>query len=95
VALIYIGLQVIEGIVLVPIVMRNAVGLSPFLILVSVLVGAAAGGIVGALVAVPVAATLEIVIERFQERDTPVAIDPAASTETDDATLEEEATSSA
>lgn len=98
VGLVYIGLQVIEGLVLVPIVMRNAVGLSPFLILVSVLVGAAAGGIVGALVAVPVAATLEIVIERFQERDTPVAIDPAASSETDDSdetALEEGATSSA
>jgi predicted PurR-regulated permease PerM len=92
VAAVYVGLQVVEGFVLVPIVMRNAVGLSPFLILVSVLVGAAAGGILGALIAVPMVATLEIVIERFQERETPVAIDPVASTESSDPSVEEEAT---
>ena len=91
--MVYVVLQVVEGLVLVPIVMRNAVGLSPFLILMSVLVGAAAGGIVGALVAVPVAATIEIVIERFQERGTPIAIDHAASKETDDDVLEEAAAS--
>lgn len=79
VALVYLGLQIAEGYILVPIVMRNAVGLSPFLILFSVLVGAAAGGIVGALLAVPVAATLEIVLERFQEREEPIAIDPTAA----------------
>jgi predicted PurR-regulated permease PerM len=76
-------LQAIEGLVLVPIVMRNAVGLSPFLILASVLIGAAAGGIVGALLAIPIAAALEIIVERFQERDEPIAIDPRTVTDED------------
>lgn len=93
VGLVYVAIQIVEGLVLVPYVMRNAVGLSPFLILTSVMIGAAAGGIVGALVAVPLAATLEIVIERFQERDVPVAIDPAAVPERADAAADKPAAS--
>lgn len=87
VGLAFFVLQAIEGLVLVPIVMRNAVGLSPFLILASVLIGAAAGGIVGALLAIPIAAALEIIVERFQEREEPIAIDPR-STEEDETTEE-------
>ncbi|HEU4572357.1 MAG TPA: AI-2E family transporter, partial [Candidatus Limnocylindrales bacterium] len=52
VAGVYAVLQIIEGNVLVPLVMRNTVGISPFLVILSVLVGAAAGGFVGALLAV-------------------------------------------
>jgi predicted PurR-regulated permease PerM len=78
VAGIYAVLQLIEGSVLVPLVMRNAIGISPFLILVSLLVGGAAGGLIGALVAVPIAAAIEIVLSRFQARDTPVVQDAAA-----------------
>ena len=76
VAGIYVVLQFVEGNVLVPIVMRNAVGISPLLILVSLLIGAAAGGFVGAFLAVPVAASLEIVLQRLQAREEPVAQDP-------------------
>jgi predicted PurR-regulated permease PerM len=93
VGLVYVAIQIVEGLVLVPYVMRNGVGLSLFLILTSVMIGAAAGGIVGALVAVPLAATLEIVIERFQERDVPVAIDPAAVPDRADAAADEPAAS--
>ena len=78
VAGIYVILQFVEGNVLVPIVMRNAVGISPLLILVSLLIGAAAGGFVGAFLAVPVAASLEIVLQRLQAREEPVAQDPSA-----------------
>jgi predicted PurR-regulated permease PerM len=78
VAIIYIVLQVIEGAILVPLVMRHSVGISPLLILVSLLIGAAAGGVVGAFLAVPVAAALEIALQRLQARDTPVAQDPGA-----------------
>lgn len=84
VAGVYAVLQLIEGSVLVPIVMRNAVGISPFLVLVSLLVGGAAGGIVGALLAVPVAAAIEIVLSRFQARETPVVQDPGALEPSDD-----------
>jgi predicted PurR-regulated permease PerM len=89
VALIYIVLQFVEGSVLVPIVMRNTVGISPLLILVSLLVGAAVGGIVGAFLAVPVAASIEIVVSRLQARAVPVAQDPAAIGAPDEATVDE------
>jgi len=78
VAIVYVILQFLEGNVLIPQVMRNAVGISPFLVLVSLLVGATAGGIIGALLAVPVAASIEVLIERLQARTVPVAQDPAA-----------------
>jgi predicted PurR-regulated permease PerM len=78
VAGIYVILQFVEGNVLVPIVMRNAVGISPLLVLVSLLIGAAAGGFVGAFLAVPVAASIEIVLQRLQAREEPVAQDPSA-----------------
>ena len=78
VAGIYVVLQFVEGNVLVPIIMRNAVGISPLLILVSLLIGAAAGGFIGAFLAVPVAASLEIVLQRLQAREEPVAQDPSA-----------------
>ena len=84
VAGVYAVLQFIEGNVLVPIVMRNTVGISPFLVILSVLAGAAAGGFLGALLAVPIAATAEILLEGFQARDVPVAQDPSASMEKDE-----------
>ena len=81
VAGVYLVLQIIEGNILVPIVMRNTVGISPFLVMLSVLAGAAAGGFVGALLAVPIAATAEILLEGLQAREVPVAQDPASGPE--------------
>jgi predicted PurR-regulated permease PerM len=78
VALVYVVLQFLEGSVLVPMVMRNTVGISPLLVLISLLIGAAVGGFVGAFLAVPIAASFEIVLSRLQARETPVAQDPAA-----------------
>ncbi|MEO5883996.1 MAG: AI-2E family transporter [Candidatus Limnocylindrales bacterium] len=88
VAVVYLVLQFLEGSVLVPMVMRNTVGISPLLVLLSLLVGGAVGGLVGAFLAVPVAASAEIVLARMQARDTPVAQDPA-STEGPDAAATE------
>jgi predicted PurR-regulated permease PerM len=75
---IYLVIHLIEGNVLVPMVMRNTVGLSPFLVLVSLLIGGSAGGILGAIVAVPIVAGLTVILDRLQDRDTPVQVDPAA-----------------
>jgi predicted PurR-regulated permease PerM len=77
---VYIVLQLIEGNVLVPIVMRNTTGISPFLVILSVLIGAAAGGFLGALLAVPIAAAGEVLIEGLQAREVPIAQDPSAET---------------
>ena len=90
VAGIYIVLQFMEGNVLVPIVMRNAIGISPLLVLVSLLVGAAVGGFAGAFLAVPVAASIEIVLSRLQARETPVVQDAAAMESSEDAVEEGE-----
>src|SRR4029077_16770168 len=73
---VYIVLQVIEGNVLLPTVMRNTVGISPFLFIVSRLVGGAVGGLFGAVRAGPMAAAIEILIEGLQAREVPVAQDP-------------------
>ncbi len=78
VAGVYAVLQLIEGSVLVPLVMRHAIGISPFLVLVSLLVGGAAAGLIGALIAVPIAAAVEIVLSRLQARETPVVQDSGA-----------------
>jgi predicted PurR-regulated permease PerM len=90
VAGVYFVLQLIEGNILVPIVMRNTVGISPFLVILSVLAGAAAGGFVGALLAVPIAATAEILLEGLQAREVPVAQDPTAAPDRAEADDEEE-----
>ena len=76
VVVVYVVVQLLESNAVVPIVMRNSVGLSPFLVLVSLLIGATLGGILGAFVAVPIAASVEIVLERLQARDVPVALEP-------------------
>ena len=75
---IYLLIHAVEGNVLVPMVMRNTVGLSPFLVLVSLLIGGAAGGILGAIVAVPIVAGLTVVLDRLQDRESPVQVDPSA-----------------
>jgi predicted PurR-regulated permease PerM len=75
---VYVVIQFIEGNVLVPIVMRNAIGLSPFIVAISLLAGFTAGGPLGAIVAVPAVAAIEAVLERMQAREVPVPIDPAA-----------------
>ena len=86
---IYLLLQLIEGNVLVPLIMRNSVGLSPFLVLVSLLVGGTVGGPLGAIVSVPVVAGITVVLERLQDRKTPVPIDPAGAETPDEETRAE------
>ncbi|HYK96052.1 MAG TPA: AI-2E family transporter [Candidatus Dormibacteraeota bacterium] len=81
---VYLLLQIIEGNVLVPIVMRNSVGLSPFLVLLSLLIGSAAGGVLGAVVSVPIVAGITVILRRLQDRETPVHVDPAAVEEPED-----------
>lgn len=69
VALAYVAIQLVEGNVLVPLIMRNAIGMSPLLVIVSLLVGGSAGGIVGAFLAVPIVAAAGVVAERLRVRD--------------------------
>lgn len=89
VALVYLVIQFVEGSVLVPLVMRNTIGISPLLVLVSLLVGGAVAGLVGAFLAVPIAASVEIVLSRLQAREVPVAQDPAAIETPDEGVIDD------
>ncbi len=75
VAIAYLVLQVVEGQVLVPMVMKRAVGLPPFVIIVSLLVGGSVAGIMGALLAVPLTAAGAAILESAQARRHSVALD--------------------
>ncbi len=78
VAVVYLVLQLVEGNVLVPLVMRHNVGISPFLVILSLLIGGAVGGLLGAFLAVPVAAAVELIVEHLQAREQPVSQAPTA-----------------
>lgn len=63
VILLYFGIQQFEAQVLVPQVMRRAVGLSPIVIIFALLVGAKLLGFLGVLIAVPVASALAVLLD--------------------------------
>jgi predicted PurR-regulated permease PerM len=60
-------LQFLENSVLVPRVMRGAVGLSPLTVFVAILAGTQMLGIIGALLAIPVAAAVQVVLSQYLE----------------------------
>ena len=78
VAVVYFVIQVVEGNILVPLVMHNAIGIPPFLVFISILAGAAIAGIPGALIAVPLMAALLVIVERLQARTDTVPLSPSA-----------------
>ncbi len=63
VVLFAILLQTIEGNVLVPRIMKNSVGISPLVVIVSILFGSVIAGLAGALVAVPLAGAIQVIIQ--------------------------------
>jgi predicted PurR-regulated permease PerM len=63
----YVLIQQLENNIIVPKLMERAVGLSPLVIIFSLLVGGSVFGVVGALLAVPAAAIIHVVIEDFME----------------------------
>jgi predicted PurR-regulated permease PerM len=90
VAGVYVVIQVLEGQILVPIVMRRSVGLPPFLVIVSLLMGGAVAGLIGALLAVPVAAAAVVVLENMQARRHTVPLSPPESDADEDDEDEDE-----
>lgn len=60
-------LQFLENSVLVPRVMRGAVGLSPLTVFVAILAGTQMLGIIGALLAIPVAAAVQVILSEYLE----------------------------
>jgi predicted PurR-regulated permease PerM len=58
-----IVLQQLEGAVLVPRVMKNAVGMTPLTVVLAVLIGGALGGPIGSILAIPVAAAVQVLVQ--------------------------------
>lgn len=59
--LIYTGIQQLESNVITPVVQRARVNLSPFAIVIALIVGGSVAGLLGVLVAIPVTAAIRIV----------------------------------
>jgi predicted PurR-regulated permease PerM len=62
---IYVVVQQVEGQVLVPNIMRKAVGLNPLVTIIAVLLGGRLAGVPGIILAVPVATILSIMLGDF------------------------------
>jgi predicted PurR-regulated permease PerM len=71
--------NLVEGNILIPRIMQEAVGLSPLTVLLALLAGANLYGVLGALLAVPVAAAIQAVIQELMAPRPQVPAPPASS----------------
>lgn len=62
-------MQILEGNVLIPLIMRKAVGLSPIIIIIAMLIGYQFLGILGIVIALPVATVISIFIEDYTRKN--------------------------
>lgn len=58
-------LQQLEGAVLVPRVMKNAVGMSPLTVVLAVLIGGSLAGVLGSLLAIPIGAAFQVLVSNL------------------------------
>jgi predicted PurR-regulated permease PerM len=69
----FLAMYEIEGHFIAPAIVGQRVGLTPLLVIVSILVGAELGGVLGMFVAVPIAGTLRVLAKRFLGRPDAIA----------------------
>jgi len=69
VGLFYLAVQQLENHILVPQVMKRAVGLSPVAVIFSILVGGKLLGVLGIIIAVPVASALSVLIQSLRKKE--------------------------
>lgn len=62
---IYILIQQVEGHILVPKIMQKAVGLSPVVVIIAILVGNKLLGLGGAILAIPIAAGVQVLLYEY------------------------------
>lgn len=67
VLIVYILIQQLEGHILVPKMMSKAVGLSPVIIILALLIGAKLMGMLGVLISVPAAAAISVIVQEWPE----------------------------
>ena len=65
VLILYIIIQWLENSLIVPVVMKKALGLSPVAVLISILIGAKLMGVVGAILSVPTIAALTVIVNEW------------------------------
>lgn len=65
----YIVIQQLEGHFLVPNIMGQAVGLSPVIIIIAIMIGSQLGGIIGAILAIPIAAAAAVIAQQWGEEN--------------------------
>lgn len=65
VALWYLVVQQLESHIIVPQVMKRAVGLNPLIVIIAIAVGSRILGIVGALLAVPITVVFQIIVDDY------------------------------
>lgn len=65
----YIFVQQLENHILVPQVMKKAVGLNPVIIISAMLIGAKLLGILGVILAVPVAASISVILKEWPKKE--------------------------
>ena len=63
--MLYFTVQQVEAHLVIPFVMRKAVGIPPLITIISLMVGGKLGGIAGAILAVPIVVTLETVFSEY------------------------------
>jgi predicted PurR-regulated permease PerM len=66
--ILYIIIQQLEGNILVPLIMKKAVGLSPIIVVIVMLIGFQFLGIMGVIISVPVATAISIFIKDYAEK---------------------------
>jgi len=64
---IYLGIQQLENNLLVPQIMKKAVGLNPIIIITVLITGVKLGGIIGGLISIPIAASINLFIQDIFE----------------------------
>ena len=67
-ALVYLGIQQLEGNVLTPRIQGQALRVHPIIVLLAIVIGGGLGGLVGVIVAVPTLAVIRVLFDFFRVR---------------------------
>lgn len=68
VAILFFGIQQFEAHVLVPQIMKRAVGISPVITIFAILIGAKLLGLIGIIIAIPVASVIIVILEEMNKK---------------------------
>ncbi len=66
-AVFYLFVQELEKYLVVPMLMRKAVGLDPISVLVALMIGLELNGFIGAVIAIPIAAIISIIFHDYMD----------------------------